>query len=209
MAHRAFSSHERTAKHLAPAIRDLLEQAAWSPGSVGTIAVAIGPGSFTGLRIGLMTAKTFAYATGARLVAVDSFDVVAAQCGGPHPRLDIVFDAQRAGLYVRSYRVGGGTAEALDGGSVISIAAWLATCPADGIAGSIRVAGDGVARLPSPWPKPVEPVQAGASIPRAETVGRLGWRNSLHGIFADPWTLLPTYLRPSGAEEAVRANATT
>ena len=58
-------SKQRTAQSLAPGMKTLLAEAGWRPTDVELVAVTIGPGSFTGLRLGVTTAKTFAYAVGA------------------------------------------------------------------------------------------------------------------------------------------------
>src|SRR5688572_10548194 len=63
---------QRTAQSLAPALRDLLAEVKWPPPSIGLVAVVVGPGSFTGLRIGVTTAKAFAYAVGAEIVGVNT-----------------------------------------------------------------------------------------------------------------------------------------
>ena len=59
----ALPAHLRTARSLAPATQRLLAESGWQPADVTLVAVSIGPGSFTGLRIGVTSAKTFAYAT--------------------------------------------------------------------------------------------------------------------------------------------------
>src|SRR4051812_32591466 len=66
----------RSAQTLAPGIAELLQQASWRPGDVELVAVASGPGSFTGLRIGITTAKAFAYAVGCQVVGVNSLLVI-------------------------------------------------------------------------------------------------------------------------------------
>ena len=65
---------QRSARSLAPAIRDILHKRSWSASDIDVVAVAIGPGSFTGLRVGIATAKMFAWSVGAFLVGVDSLD---------------------------------------------------------------------------------------------------------------------------------------
>lgn len=68
---------QRSARSLAPAIRDILHKRSWSASDIDVVAVAIGPGSFTGLRVGIATAKMFAWSVGAFLVGVDSLDAIA------------------------------------------------------------------------------------------------------------------------------------
>ena len=57
----------------------LLAEAGLKPFDVTRVGVSVGPGSFTGLRVGIMSAKAFAYATGCELVAVPTFAVIAEQ----------------------------------------------------------------------------------------------------------------------------------
>ena len=92
---------ERGAQSLAPGIRDLLDQVGWGPADVELVAVTQGPGSFTGLRIGLTTAKVFAYATGAALLGIDTLRVIAARTPDNVDDLAVAIDAQRGDL-VRS-----------------------------------------------------------------------------------------------------------
>ena len=71
---------KRTAQTLVPAIREALENLGWSSRDVELVAVASGPGSFTGLRIGVTTAKVFAYAAGSQIIDLNTLEVIAAQC---------------------------------------------------------------------------------------------------------------------------------
>ncbi|MBF0317957.1 MAG: tRNA (adenosine(37)-N6)-threonylcarbamoyltransferase complex dimerization subunit type 1 TsaB [Nitrospirae bacterium] len=63
-------------EHLMPAIDFLLESAGCSINDVGAFAMAVGPGSFTGLRVGLSTIKGLAFATGKPVVALPTFEVL-------------------------------------------------------------------------------------------------------------------------------------
>ena len=68
----------RSAAALAPLIAELLKGVDWQLRRLDLIAVTQGPGSFTGLRIGVTTAKTLAYATGAAVIGVNTLEVIAA-----------------------------------------------------------------------------------------------------------------------------------
>src|ERR671931_2186537 len=59
------------------AVDRLMADARWRPGDVGAVAVAVGPGSFTGLRIGLSTVKGLALALGTPVAAVPTLDAMA------------------------------------------------------------------------------------------------------------------------------------
>src|SRR5262245_32159459 len=73
LAGRRLSETHRHARDLAPTVAALFREFAWKPADVQAVVVSRGPGSYTGLRVGVMTAKAFAYATGCRLLALDTF----------------------------------------------------------------------------------------------------------------------------------------
>ncbi len=78
------------------------------------IAISIGPGSFTGLRIGLSTAKGLAFALDKPLVAVPTFDAIAESGRQWHAAVEslvVLVDAKKDEWYAREYRILGGTAE--------------------------------------------------------------------------------------------------
>ena len=94
---------QRTAQALAPAIAAIAAAADWSPRSVDLVAVAVGPGSFTGLRIGVTTAKTFAYAVGAEVIGVNTLVALAAQAPPSAAPLWTILDAQRQELFAAKF----------------------------------------------------------------------------------------------------------
>ncbi len=69
----------QSARSLAPAIQRLLGAVRWQAADIELIALTLGPGSFTGLRVGVATAKVLAYATGAAVIGVNALEVIAAQ----------------------------------------------------------------------------------------------------------------------------------
>ena len=79
LAVRRLDEARHQARDLAPAVADLLAAIGWKPRDIAAIVVSRGPGSYTGLRVGIMSAKTFAYAAGCALLAIDTFAVIAAQ----------------------------------------------------------------------------------------------------------------------------------
>ena len=173
-------------------------------GSLGpsdVVAVIRGPGSFTGLRVGVAAAKALAWTTGARLVGVSGFDVLArraARIAGWHDEpIAIAYDAGRGDVFAA-------TAKPTADGWMIAPAilapldAWLESLPAGGRvtgpaleAASERITArnDLAVASPEAW----HPLAAeAAAIARARAVA---------DDVDDPHTLLPDYLRPSYAEE--------
>ena len=78
----------------------MLAQCQWEALSIDLVCVTTGPGSFTGLRIGVTTAKTFAYAAAAELVGTHTLAVLAAGVEQASGRLWAILDAQRQELFV-------------------------------------------------------------------------------------------------------------
>jgi tRNA threonylcarbamoyladenosine biosynthesis protein TsaB len=89
---------------LLPMVQALFAAAGWSPKDVGRWCVGIGPGSFTGVRIAVATAKGIVLATGAELVGVSSLEAMAALVDAPAAALVIAaIDAIRGEIYVQSF----------------------------------------------------------------------------------------------------------
>src|SRR5438309_2358715 len=80
----------------------------WKPKDIAAVLVSRGPGSYTGLRVGIMSAKTFAYATGCTPLAIDTFLAIARQTSSQARLVDVVEDAQQGKLYVQRFVRGDG-----------------------------------------------------------------------------------------------------
>jgi tRNA threonylcarbamoyl adenosine modification protein YeaZ len=85
-------------------VREGLAEAGASPSDVSVVVVGVGPGPFTGLRVGIVTATTFGLACSVPVVGVCSLDAVAHDSGGD---CVVVTDARRKELYVADYRADG------------------------------------------------------------------------------------------------------
>lgn len=68
------TSGQRSAQSLAPSIDRFLKELGWNIRDLGCIAVGVGPGSFTGLRVGVTTAKILAWALGAKIIGVNTLE---------------------------------------------------------------------------------------------------------------------------------------
>lgn len=109
------------AEHLSPAIRTVLRAAGRAAGEVTDVVAGTGPGPFTGLRVGLVTAATFAEAVGARFGGVCSLDAIAHEVwlsGTAGPRLLVATDARRKEVYWAGYRLDEGGARRIAGPEV-------------------------------------------------------------------------------------------
>lgn len=94
------------AQRLAPVIRELCAAVGWKPASLGAVAVSIGPGSFTGLRVGLGLAKGLAFAGNMTVVPVPTLEALAAVADAePGELVCPMLDARKGELYVALYAV--------------------------------------------------------------------------------------------------------
>lgn len=97
----AFVRHSAS---LTPALEAVLKAHRVKPSALDAVAVGLGPGSFTGLRVGIATAQVFAYAVGCRLAGVPSPAAIASSA--PAGDVVVLQDAKRGKLYVAVYRSG-------------------------------------------------------------------------------------------------------
>jgi tRNA threonylcarbamoyladenosine biosynthesis protein TsaB len=194
----ALADDQRTAQALAPALRELLAEVGWPPQSIELIAVAVGPGSFTGLRIGVTTAKTFAYGVGADVLGVNTLAVLAAQAPTCPVRLWTILDAQRQELFAAKFNAGRQIPMDCDT-SIVRQDVWLPQLqPGD------HVTGPALRRLAPQLPDGVIAVEEEWWQPMAAGVGHVAWHAYRAGRRDDVWKLMPQYYRASAAEEKLK-----
>lgn len=104
------------AEHLAPGISGALAHVGAEPGDVTDVVVGIGPGPFTGLRVGIVSARTFAFALGVPVRGLTSLDAIAheAWLGGHRGRLLVATDARRKEVYAAAYALDDARASRVD-----------------------------------------------------------------------------------------------
>jgi tRNA threonylcarbamoyladenosine biosynthesis protein TsaB len=179
-------------ERLMAAIDQLLSDAGWTARDLEGIAVSVGPGSFTGLRVGLSTVKGLALALAIPVAAVPTLDAMAAML--PYAALPVcpVLDARKREVYASLYRWDGlGMRRQWD---------YLAVAPdelARRLDEPVIVVGDGAEAIDSPLARRVEPRRHG---PAPAVVGALGRARLELGDTAAVADLVPIYLRPSEAE---------
>lgn len=191
---------QRTAQSFAPAMLQQLAAVGWQPQDIQLVAVTVGPGSFTGLRIGVTAAKTLAYAVGAEVIGLNTLAVIAGQAPAGWPEVAAVLDAQRQQLFAARFRPDGPRWATVRETEVVDQAQWLAA-----LRPGWAVTGPGLERLREPLPPGVVVVDRAAWVPQAASVGRLGYLAYQAGTRDDLWTLTPQYYRPSAAEEVWEA----
>ena len=190
---------KRTTRTLSPALQQILQQEGWQPSDVQCVAVSVGPGSFTGLRIGVTVAKTFAYATGAKVLGVSTLEVLAAQVPPGRQLLWAVMNAERAQLFAACFHVENDQWIESAPPGIVDVSTWTQTL----VPGTL-VTGPALSDLPQPLPNHVTPVAANFWTPRAGTVGQVAFRHFQAGRLDDIWSLVPRYFRDSAAQEKAK-----
>lgn len=208
----ATATEARHGEVLLPRVRGLLESAGWDKRHVSLLVVGVGPGSFTGLRVGVATAKGWAVATGVPLVGVSSHYALAGPQLGSSELVVAVTDAFKGEVYMTAFAEQDGEPapqsppfHAKPQEACRRLAALANGRP-------VRMVGDGLERYPDAFaPDALAAiglvVQSAATqaaggatnVPCAETLGRLGRARFLRQGADDLNALAPLYIRDSDA----------
>jgi tRNA threonylcarbamoyladenosine biosynthesis protein TsaB len=195
---RALDEGRRNARDLAPAVAELLRGQGWKARQLEGVIVSRGPGSYTGLRVGLMSAKALAYATDCALLGIDTFAAVARQAPEECPRVEVIADAQKQDVYAQSFQRQGEwrpTSEL----RIVAFAEWLAARDPDA-----HVTGPGLAKWEAQLPPDVSRLAPPHREPGVEGLLALGLARYRNEERDDLFALEPIYLRASAAERQWR-----
>jgi tRNA threonylcarbamoyladenosine biosynthesis protein TsaB len=193
-----------TMSEILPAIDDLLKRAGLAKDDIEVIIVGIGPGSYTGLRIGVVTAKSLAQTLGVPIIGIPSMDAIAYRNARKDVLVCPIVDAKRHEVYTAMYCMDAQRLKRLEEFKVIS---------ALELAGSLRIeefdkvllTGDGVGVYGEEMAKLVENYADFASDemwwPRAADLISVAFCRIKDKQFDDIDRLSPIYVRKSQAEE--------
>ena len=162
------------------------------------IAISTGPGSFTGLRIGMAAAKSIAMATNSSLVGIPTLDALAYCTGVRNRLLCCLLDARKKQVYAGFYRTD-------DNGRPVRISDPVVVNPEKLLAGidePVMLVGSGARVYRDCFRdcQQIEIVQDYITMPRAMYVGLLAGEKLEKGEILDPLTAAPMYVRTSEAE---------
>lgn len=181
------------AEFLVPALDFCFDQVAWVPADIDAVVVDVGPGLYTGLRVGLATAQGLAGAVGAQLVPAVSLDALALRAATGHRHIVAVVDVRRGEFAVAGYRpVPGGVVR--DGAPQLvtpdRLRALLESDP-----GEVLMVGD-VNALPEETLTGLHRVKVGRPrYPAAEVMVEMGARMAEKEEAPHPDEIRPLYLR--------------
>lgn len=191
----------RHGQTLIPEIHRLLADHRLTPADCTALAVSVGPGSFTGLRVGVVCAKTFAYATRGKVAAVDTLAAVA--CNAPREFasqpvdvVHVICDAQRTDVFAAAYHRVQDEWECRSPVEILAASEWANRRRPEDV-----VAGPGLEKYRELVSGKCRVLPENFWHPRAQWVGHLGRKDLLSGVETDVWTLQPRYFRRSSAED--------
>jgi tRNA threonylcarbamoyladenosine biosynthesis protein TsaB len=190
----------RHAETLVPAIDFVRQHARIDLGEISAVAVDLGPGLFTGLRVGIATAKAIAHALRVPMVGVPSLDLLAFPVRFSTRLVAAVVDARRGEVFWAFYRqVPGGVQRVTPHqvGDPDDLASELLASGDDCL-----LVGDGARRYADRFEDAarIELGDQGLSHPSADSLVQLAHARALREEFVNPWELEPLYLRRPDAE---------
>ena len=200
-----FNTRKNHSQRLLPMIAALLTETGLELADLDGLAVSLGPGSFTGLRIGLATVKALAQATGKPLVGIPTLDALAFNAWGVPGLICPVLQARRQEVYTALFRWQEGELcrltpyQAIDPVSLVPSLKSYNT--------PVYFSGDGVAPYWEVWQQmgpQARFLPPPDNLSRAAPIAILGQKRLLTGPPDDLSQLKPLYLRPSPAERQSR-----
>jgi tRNA threonylcarbamoyladenosine biosynthesis protein TsaB len=195
LAERALDAGRGQGRDLALAVRELLDAHALAAKNLAAVAVSTGPGSYTGLRVGLASAKALAYAANVPLIAVPTFAAIAVGVPATVTAFDVIADGLQGWVYHQRFENGTVASEL----TLSRLDGWLATTPA-------AVLGPGLATLKAKIPAAIARIDSVPHTVTATTLARAA--AALAPVTrAELFALEPLYLRGSSAEEKRKASA--
>lgn len=188
----------RHAETLVPAIEFVCRQAGITLDEIGVVAVDIGPGLFTGLRVGLASGKAIAHALRVPMIGISSLDLLAFPCRHTDRVVVPVIDARRGEVFYAMYRqVPGGTQQVAepDVGPVDELVADLLARSQD-----VLLVGDGATRYRDEILEGFHAEFGGDAHPSAAPLVQLAHARALREEWVNPWEIEPVYLRAPDAQ---------
>lgn len=199
VASESFEHGLQNAAKILPIIDGLCRAQGWTPCDLEHVYVSIGPGSFTGLRVGVTIAKTLSLATGAKLVAVPSTRVLVENAPPEATNVIIVLDAKRGHVFTARYERGADGWTEREPAHLAKLSEVIARSPRPA-----HLIGEGIPYHTAE----IDPADGSVVVTpestwrgSAEVLARLGYAMSQRGEFTGADRMTPHYIRLPEAEE--------
>ncbi len=191
---------KRHAENLAPAIDFARRQARIELSEISVVAVDLGPGLYTGLRVGIAAAKAAAHALRVPMIGISSLDLLAWPLRHTDRELVAVIDARRGEVFHARYRPTPGGLQRLTEPEVTEPDDLRADLEA--VDGDYLLVGDGALRYAEDFEDLIgaETAEQYLAYPSAASLVQLAHARAIREEFVQPWELEPLYLRPPDAE---------
>ncbi|MEW6585199.1 MAG: tRNA (adenosine(37)-N6)-threonylcarbamoyltransferase complex dimerization subunit type 1 TsaB [Nitrospirota bacterium] len=182
----------------------MLKQSGLSLDRIDAFAVSVGPGSFTGLRIGLSTVKGFAFVSGRPVISVPTLEAMAWNLAFSRYPVCTMLDARKKEVYAALFVLENGEIKRIMCETSIGAEQLLKKIQSDAPEQKIVFAGEGALL----YEKLITDTIADRAVfappekmtPSAAAVAALGMKKALRGEFSEPIGLVPFYIRRSEAE---------
>lgn len=196
------NSSKKHSEKLMPMAENLLKNLSLSPSDVDVFAVSIGPGSFTGIRIGVSAVKAMAYAAGKKIAGIPTLDSVAFNAYLYEGVVCPLIDARNDQVYTALYKQNDGRQEKITEYMAVDIGELIE---------KIRVTGENAVfigdaadlhseRLRAELKSKAHFLPGNLGMQRASSVAHLAYLKAVSGDLCDCFDLVPIYLRKSQAE---------
>ena len=221
IAEHSFAHHMDLSRRLMPNVMALLADCGMEMKDVQAIGVSIGPGSFTGLRIGVVTAKTLAQALNVPIAGIVTLDLLAHQLDFlPDALICPLIKVRKGEVYFAFYHAAGGSLDRLseyEAGPITDVIEAAHRVRSAGpksalftLQSAIVFCGDAlqanVSTLSDALGKQAVPAPDWLSYPKASILARLALEKIASGEADDPISLVPFYIRKSAPEQRMEAS---
>jgi tRNA threonylcarbamoyladenosine biosynthesis protein TsaB len=202
VARKTYGKNFSHGKEIVSSLESIFNEIKWEPNEIDLIAVSTGPGSYTGLRIGVTCAKTLAYGLGKPVIDVPTLDVLVENIKDSNAKtICPVLDAKRKSVYACIYDRSSNENRKTSDFLIISPDSLIDILPE-----STLIFGDGIAPYREIFTQKDLTIVEDEKlcIADAADVARLGLERYEQGIRCEINALAPLYLRKSEAEERLK-----